>query len=47
MVPINTDTRRARSAYVVGDAEAAFLVIDEDRLDTLASLPERSAALHR
>ena len=45
MVPINIGYTPREMGYVVGDAEAQFLVIDEDRLDTLAALPDRPAAL--
>ena len=45
MVPINIAYTPREMSYVVGDAEAEFLVIDEDRLDTLAALADRPAAL--
>ena len=45
MVPINIAYTPREMSYVVGDAEGGFLVIDEDRLDTLAALPERPSAL--
>ncbi len=45
MVPINIGYTPREMDYVVGDAEAEFLVIDEDRLDTLAALPDRPRAL--
>src|SRR5206468_6362925 len=40
MVPINIAYTPREMGYVVGDAEVEFLVIDEDRLDALAALPE-------
>jgi crotonobetaine/carnitine-CoA ligase len=45
MVPMNIAYTPREMSYIVGDAEVAFLVIDEDRLDTLAALPERPAEL--
>src|SRR5204863_1107107 len=45
MVPINIGYTPREMGYVVGDSEAEFLVIDEDRLDTLAALPDRPPAL--
>ena len=45
MIPLNVGYTPREMSYVVCDAEAEFLVIDEGRLSTLAALPERPCAL--
>jgi crotonobetaine/carnitine-CoA ligase len=45
MIPLNIAYTPREMSYVVCDAEAQFLVIDEERLGTLAALPERPPAL--
>ncbi|HET7098475.1 MAG TPA: AMP-binding protein [Casimicrobiaceae bacterium] len=45
MIPLNIAFTPREMSYVVGDAEAQFLVVDEERLGTLAALPERPAGL--
>ena len=45
MIPLNITFTPREMSYVVGDAEAQFLVVDEERLGTLAALPERPAGL--
>ena len=45
MIPLNIAYTPREMSYVVCDAEAQFLVIDEERLGTLAALPERPSAL--
>ena len=45
MIPLNIGYTPREMSYVVGDAEAEFLVIDEDRLGTLAALSDRPRAL--
>jgi len=45
MVPMNIAYTPREMSYVVGNAEVEFLVIDEERLPTLAALPERPREL--
>jgi crotonobetaine/carnitine-CoA ligase len=45
MVPLNIGYTPREMSYVVNDAEAQFLVLDDERLATLAALPERQRAL--
>jgi crotonobetaine/carnitine-CoA ligase len=45
MIPLNVGYTPREMSYVLCDAEAEFLVVDEERLATLAALPERPSAL--
>jgi acyl-CoA synthetase (AMP-forming)/AMP-acid ligase II len=45
MVPMNIAYTPREMSYVVNDAEVGFLVVDDDRLETLAALPERPREL--
>jgi len=45
MVPMNVAYTPRELSYVVNDAEVCFLVVDDERLATLAALPERPAEL--
>lgn len=45
MVPMNVALTPREMDYVANDAEIGFLVVDEDRLDTLSALPERPSEL--